>query len=61
LAIGKTHGQNAIATFAETEISLLNLGAMREILGNDASRVVERILSLREANSVLGLIRQILS
>jgi hypothetical protein len=40
LAISKAHGQNAIATLAEAEISLLSLGAMREILGNDASRVV---------------------
>jgi hypothetical protein len=34
---------------------------MSEILGNDASRIVKCMLSLRKADSVLSLIRQILN
>jgi hypothetical protein len=38
-----------VAAFAKTEISLFKFSAMSEILGDDASRIVKRILSLRKA------------
>jgi hypothetical protein len=60
LAIGKTHRQNSIAAFVKTEISLFKFGAMSEILGDDASRIIKRVLGFRKADSVLSLIRQIL-
>jgi hypothetical protein len=34
---------------------------MSEILGDEASRIVKRILGFRKTNSMLGLIRQVLS
>jgi hypothetical protein len=60
LPIRKAYRHNSIAAFAKAEIAFLRFGAMSKILGDNASRIIERKLGFGEANPVLDQIRQIL-
>jgi len=49
LPIRKAYRYNSFAAFAEAEMALFKFGAMGEILGNDASRIIKRILSFKKS------------